>query len=53
MINDYDLFLLGINSKVQKAKESFEATQAETEELKRKMLITHMRNAVCLIFVYG
>ncbi|KAI1729033.1 BAR domain of APPL family domain-containing protein [Ditylenchus destructor] len=36
----------GINSKVQKAKESFEATQAETEELKRKMLITHMRNAV-------
>jgi hypothetical protein len=43
---DFKPFLNGIKVKVQKAKESFEATQAEAEELKHKMLVSHLKNAV-------
>ena len=38
--------LQSIQQKVQKAKQSFEATQAEANSLKQKMLTSHMRNAV-------
>ncbi|KAH7731803.1 rho GTPase-activating protein 26 [Aphelenchoides avenae] len=43
---DFKPFLNGIKMKVQKAKESFEATQVEAEELKQKMLAAHFRNTV-------
>lgn len=38
-----------INGKVQKAKENFETTLVEADELKRKMLALHMKNAVSLL----
>jgi ElaB/YqjD/DUF883 family membrane-anchored ribosome-binding protein len=37
--------LSGIQQKVQKAKQSFEATQAEANILKAKMLTTHLKTA--------
>uniref|UniRef100_A0A7E4WBF6 Rho GTPase-activating protein 26 n=1 Tax=Panagrellus redivivus TaxID=6233 RepID=A0A7E4WBF6_PANRE len=38
--------LSGVQQKVQKAKESYEATQAEANSLRQKMLATHMKTAV-------
>lgn len=48
---DFKPFLNGIKMKVQKAKESFEATQVEAEELKQKMLAAHFRNTVSRLSV--
>jgi len=44
--NDFQDVYNAINNRVQKAKESFEATQTEAEELKRRMLIAYFKNAV-------
>uniref|UniRef100_A0AAF5DE37 Rho GTPase-activating protein 26 n=1 Tax=Strongyloides stercoralis TaxID=6248 RepID=A0AAF5DE37_STRER len=43
---DFKPFLDGIQIKVQKAKENFRQTKEETEELKKKMLNSFIRNAV-------
>ena len=32
--------------KVQKAKENYEATQTEADELKQRMLVAHISNGV-------
>lgn len=48
---DFCDFYDGINTKVQKAKENFVTTQAEAKELKDKMLISHMKNAVIFKFL--
>lgn len=43
---DFKPFLDGIQIKVQKAKENFRQTKEETEELRKKMLNSFIRNAV-------
>uniref|UniRef100_A0AC35TRV9 PH domain-containing protein n=1 Tax=Rhabditophanes sp. KR3021 TaxID=114890 RepID=A0AC35TRV9_9BILA len=43
---DFKPFLDSVQGKVQKAKDNFKQTQEETEELKKKMLNSFIRNAV-------